>query len=203
MLKVSLKPRCHDRMMTTSDPVDQLETVLAAAQPLVAGVRDDQWSSPTPCADWSVRDLVSHVVSGNFLFASVLRGEPPLSREEILRSRPDLARAYRESAAVLVDAFRQPGVLERMVSIPAGNVPGVVALHIRITEILVHGWDLARATRQRTTFPQDVAEQELTISQKNLSLIPPQRSPFAPPQPVAPDAPAIDRLAALLGRQPG
>jgi uncharacterized protein (TIGR03086 family) len=76
----------------------------------------------------------------------------------------------------------------------------MVALDLRITEVLVHGWDLARATGQPATFPDDLAEQELAFSRAKLADIPSDRSPFAPPQPVAEDAPAIDRLAACLGR---
>jgi uncharacterized protein (TIGR03086 family) len=101
---------------------------------------------------------------------------------------------------VLVEAFRQPGVLERVVSVPFGSVPGAVALHLRITEVLVHGWDLARATGQPATFPENLAEQELAFSRGKLGDIPGDRHPFAPSQPVPAGAAAIDRLAACLGR---
>jgi len=69
-------------------------------------------------------------------------------------------------------------------------------------ETLVHGWDLARATGQPLAFPDEIVEVEIEISRKLLDGLPPGRSSFAPPQPVADDAPAIDRLAALLGRRP-
>jgi len=93
--------------------------------------------------------------------------------------------------------------MEKIVTVPAGTVPGAVALHLRLTEHLVHGWDLARATGQATTgLPADLAEQELAFARVQLGKIPPDRRPFAPPQPVVDDAPAIDRLAALLGRRP-
>jgi uncharacterized protein (TIGR03086 family) len=88
-----------------------------------------------------------------------------------------------------------------VVSVRFGTVPGAVALHLRITELLVHGWDLAWATGQAVAFPEDAAEQELAFSRQALKDIPPGRRPFAPPEPVAGDAPAIDRLAACLGRQ--
>jgi uncharacterized protein (TIGR03086 family) len=91
-------------------------------------------------------------------------------------------------------------VLERSVTVPFGTIPGIVALHLRMTELLVHGWDLARATGQRPAFPDDLAEQELAFTRSKLTDIPPDRSPFGPPQPVADDAAAIDRLAACLGR---
>ena len=111
-----------------------------------------------------------------------------------------MLRAYRDSAAALLDALARPGALDKIVTVPFGTVPGVVALHLRITEILVHGWDLARATGQQTAFADDVAEQELAFSRAKLADIPPGRRPFGPPQPAADDAPAIDRLAACLGR---
>lgn len=94
----------------------------------------------------------------------------------------------------------QPGVLERVFTVPFGTVPGMVALHLRITEVLVHGWDLSRAIGELASFPDDLAEQELTFGRGKLADVPSDRSPFAPPQPLAEDAPAIDRLAALLGR---
>lgn len=80
------------------------------------------------------------------------------------------------------------------------QLSAAVALHLRITELLVHGWDLARATDQVVTFPEDLAGQELAFTRVALADIPPGRRPFAPPEPVADDAPAIDRLAACLGR---
>ena len=66
--------------------------------------------------------------------------------------------------------------------------------------MLVHGWDLARATGQPASFPDDLAEQELAFSRHKLADIPAGRHPFGPPQPVAAEAPAIGRLAACLGR---
>ncbi len=183
-----------------TEPADQLSIALDVTEHLIAAVRDDQWAGPTPCTAWTVRDLVSHVVVGNYAFASILRGERPAAPHEILRSGRDLLSAYRDSAAAVLGAFRQPGVLERVFTVPFGTVPGMVALHLRITEVLVHGWDLSRAIGEPASFPDDLAEQELTFGRGKLADVPSDRSPFAPPQPVAEDAPAIDRLAALLGR---
>jgi uncharacterized protein (TIGR03086 family) len=181
-----------------SDPVGQLSLALDATGQVIAAVRDEQWTMPTPCAEWNLRDLVTHVVVGNYLFDGILRGAPPTPQD----SWPGggLPNAYRGSAGALLAAFGQPGVLERVFTVPFGTVPGIAALHLRMTEVLVHGWDIARATGQRAEFPEDVAEQELAFSRSKLGDIPPERRVFAPPQPVADDAPAIDRLAACLGR---
>jgi uncharacterized protein (TIGR03086 family) len=180
--------------------VSQLAEALDATGQLIATVPEASWTDPTPCPGWTVRDLVSHLVTGNAGFAVEFGSayQPPDS--QALAAAADLPHAYRDSAAALLEAIGQPGALDQIVTVPFGTVPGIVALHLRITEVLVHGWDLARATGQLVTFSEDVAEQELAFSRGKLSDIPPGRSPFAPPQPVADDAPAIDRLAACLGR---
>jgi uncharacterized protein (TIGR03086 family) len=75
-------------------------------------------------------------------------------------------------------------------------------LHLRIAEALVHGWDLARATGRTVSFPDDVVEQEIAFSREFLPRVPPDRAPFGPSRPVPDDAAPLDRLVALLGRDP-
>jgi uncharacterized protein (TIGR03086 family) len=181
-----------------ADP-EQLAAVAEVTGQVIGAVSDDQWGLPTPCDEWTVRDLVEHLVGGNDGFTAALHGQPTSSGPPAERSG-DLASQYGRSVRELVQAFRQPGTLERTVSVPFGTVPGAVALHLRMTELLVHGWDLAHATGQTVAFPEDVAEQELAFSRRALADVPPRRRPFAPPEPVADDAAAIDRLAACLGR---
>ena len=185
------------------DATSLLDQPVRAFEQLITAVRADQWTASTPCTEWNVRQLVNHVVRGNRLFASALRGEPspPAEPSDILGD--DAVAAYRAASAEMLQALGQPGVMERMVTVPFGTVPVPVAVHLRNTELLVHGWDLARATRQPTRFPEELAEQELHFSRGALGQIPPGRTPFGPSQPAPEDAPAIDRLAALLGRQVG
>lgn len=184
-------------------PLDGLSEATELTGRLVAGVQAEQWSSPTPCADWTVRDLVQHVVFGQLAFARLLRGEPleavaPSASADHLGDDP--SGAYRRSCEALLAAAAEPGVLERPVRVPIGTVPGMVAVHLRVVEALVHGWDLARATGQSFDVPAELAEAELAFSRERLGSIPPDRTPFGRPQPVADDAAPLDRLAALLGR---
>ena len=188
----------------TTEPVGQLAEALDITGQLVTGVRDGQWADPTPCPDWNVRDLVSHIIAGNQLFAGIVRGQPGIPASGLVPdpdpADADLPGAYRDAAGALLAAFAQPGALEQVVTVPFGTVPGLAALHLRLTELLVHGWDLARATGQPALFPDGLAEQELAFTRRALADLPAGRSPFGPPQPVAADAAAIDRLAACLGR---
>ena len=185
-------------------PLNQLREALDATGRLVAAVGEGQWEAPTPCAEWNVRQLVSHLVVGNLLFSQVVAGDAtPL---EEIRQRigtdplgEDPVAAYRTGADAVLAAFGRPGALDRAVTVPVGTVPGVVALHLRIVEALVHGWDLARAIGRQLEVDDQLTQQELAFTREKLDL-PGNRRPFAPPQPVAEDAPALDRLAALLGR---
>lgn len=183
------------------DPdTEQLAIAAGVTGQVIDAVTDDQWGLPTPCENWTVRDLVEHIVAGNDGFTVALHGQATAPGATAEQSG-DLASQFRRSVRELLRAFRRPGALERMVDVPFGTVPGAVALHLRITELLVHGWDLARATGQAVMFPQDVAEQELAFSRRALGDVPSDRRPFAPPEPVVDDASAIDRLAACLGRK--
>ena len=185
-----------------------LATALDGTGRLVAAVTEEQWDLPTPCSDWTVRQLVNHVVGGNRLFTRVLSGEPLPPRDQLgARAGEDQlgtdpAAAYAASAADLLSALRAPGVLARTYTVPAATLPGPAIVHLRTVETLVHGWDLARAIDRPAPFPQDLAEGELAFSRDLLGRIPEGRHPFGPSQPVDDDAPAIDRLAALLGRDP-
>jgi uncharacterized protein (TIGR03086 family) len=188
------------------DPLQPLATALDGTGRLVAGVTAGRWELPTPCTEWSVRQLVNHLVGGNRLFTRVLAGAQLPPPEQLGRRAAedqlgaDPAAAWRGSAAELLDAFAGPGVLGRAHAVPAGTLPGPAVLHLRVVETLVHGWDLARATGQQPPFPDALVEPELAFSADLLGRLPKGRQPFGPPQPAADDAPALDRLAALLGR---
>jgi uncharacterized protein (TIGR03086 family) len=178
------------------DATGSLEVSLEVTGSTFDGITADQWDLPTPCTEWTVRQVAEHLIGGNDLFTRALGGDAP----GLPPGGAALPDAYRESAARLLAAFRRPGVMDRVVQVPFGSVPGAVALGLRVTEILVHGWDLAQATGQTPAFPEEVAEQALAFTAPMLERIPPDRQPFGPPQPVDPGAPAIDRLAACLGR---
>jgi uncharacterized protein (TIGR03086 family) len=174
---------------------------------LVQGVRPDQWSGPSTCAEWDVRALVNHVVFGNRSFTGILTGQggPPQEQIRTMRDQDQLGddpvAAWRDSAAALLAAFSAPGVLEQSFRSPFGPMPGAGLAGLRLTETLVHGWDVAHSTRQPPPFDDAVAQVALDFTLRQL---PPEADrssfPFAPAQPVPADAPAIDRLAAHLGR---
>lgn len=182
---------------------DQLATAATIIEQVIDAIPAGAWDSPTPCAEWNVRDLVLHVVDGNRTFVAALQPDEEAPAPQAGRAASadsQLLASYQQSTENLLDAFRRPGALDQTVTVPFGTVPAAVALHLRITDLLVHAWDLAQATGQHVIVPVDLAEQELAFSRRALANIAPEHRPFDAAQPVADGAPAIDRLAALLGR---
>lgn len=185
-------------MAPSPQSVEQFTRALSAVGHLIAGIRDDEWSAPTPCTEWTVHDLVNHLVGVNLVFAALLsdQASPDLSGDHL---GDDPVGAYRDSGVAIQAAFEQPGVLEWTCRGPLGTASGAARLHLRIADLLAHGWDLAQATGQPAELAEDLAEQALVFARTQLSTVP-RTGRFSPAQPVADDAPAIDRLVAFLGR---
>jgi uncharacterized protein (TIGR03086 family) len=107
--------------LITSPPpsVEQLARALAAVGHLIDGIHDDQWSAPTPCTDWTVRELITHLVGMNKVMVALLNDQvPPKRGADPLGADP--AGAYRDSGAAVRTAFEQPGVMERINHSPLG-----------------------------------------------------------------------------------
>jgi uncharacterized protein (TIGR03086 family) len=180
--------------------VRQLGRAFDAVAGLIGNIRADQWSAPTPCTDWTVRQVVNHLIGMNRVFVALLSDQPLPPRPAADHVEDDPAGAYRDSAAALQVAFARPGVLERTYRGPLGAASGADRLQMRLYDLLAHGWDLARATQQPADLPDDLAEQSLAFARTQLTEeVRPGR--FGPAQVVAEHAPAIERLVAFLGRR--
>ncbi|AVZ74241.1 TIGR03086 family protein [Streptomyces lunaelactis] len=190
----------------SNTPVTAFTDIVDTVAHLVETVADDQWTAPTPCSEWNVQQLVDHLVTGQGVFIGVMAEQSTSEGSE----QPDgteptpasLKAAFRESAGALVTAFAQPGALERTVQAPIGAVPGAVALHLQTIEHLVHGFDLAQATGRKALFDDTAVERETEFARGLVAQLPPAPDgPFAQSRTAPADAPTIDHLAALLGRE--
>jgi uncharacterized protein (TIGR03086 family) len=165
---------------------------------LIDRIAADQWTAPTPCAEWSVRDVVDHLVGMNLVFVALFE-ESPMPTRGVDRLGADPAGAYHRSAAALRAAAARPGVLERSQATSVGVATGVERLRWRIADLLTHGWDLVQATGVAAELPDDLVERTLTFVRAQLPGQP-RAGRFADPRPVPDNAPAMDRLAAFTGR---
>lgn len=172
----------------------------------VRAVRADQLAGPTPCHDWDVTALLTHLIGGHEMFAVALGRPASLANPADDPPVTVLATRYRTAAEASLDAFAAPGALQRVVALPIGEVPGEVALGMALTDAVVHGWDLAAATGQDTTIDDRVAAPLLAAAQAAITddLRQPAgaRAVFGQPVPIDPESPAGERLVAFLGRSP-
>ncbi|PQZ97190.1 TIGR03086 family protein [Arthrobacter sp. MYb224] len=179
--------------------VKQLERALSSVAELIKGTDAGELSAPTPCTDWTVRELIAHLVGMNLVFTALMTEQSPPQRTTDVLGDDPLA-AYLDSSTRLLAAFDRPGALERSYQSPMGSATGQERLQIRMYDLLAHGWDLAQATGQRLEPLEDLAEQALQFVRRQLA-DQPRTGRFDPVQAIADDAPAIERLVAFLGRR--
>ena len=191
--------------MTQADPREIHRRAMAQTETIVAAVAPGQLTLPTPCTEYDVRALLSHMVGGLNRIAVVGEGGDGLAVSPRVDGVPDdgwLA-AYRAATARTRAAWADDARLDAMVEVPWGKVPGRQALGGYVQEILTHGWDLARATGQPTELDPELATWVLAVAQR---ILPPEprggQIPFGPVVPVPPDAGVYAQLAGWLGRQP-
>jgi uncharacterized protein (TIGR03086 family) len=130
------------------DPLEALELADAAFDLRLRQVGEPDWQRTTPCADWDVYRLVNHVVIGGGRYGRLVRGgtRDAFIAERQLDALVDGAiAAWESNARTCREAFAEPGALQRTVAFSTGDIPASRLLSIRIVEVAVHTWDLARA----------------------------------------------------------
>jgi uncharacterized protein (TIGR03086 family) len=112
----------------------------------------------------------------------------------------DYKGAWHDASAKAMTVFGQPGVLEKVVKLPFGEMPAGVALNIAIFDVATHATDLARATNQTIT---DTGLLEAALEMGRTMIGPEWRGSglFGAEQPAPADAPVADRLLAFAGRK--
>jgi uncharacterized protein (TIGR03086 family) len=177
---------------------------LDATRVVVAGIRDNQWELATPCADWDVRALLSHVVSGNWWAARLAAGatieEVGTEYDGDVLSPSPLAE-YHESAVAAARAFEAPGALDAPCAVSYGPVPGSVYAGHRFIDVLVHGWDLSVATSQPSPMTPELVDTCWRVLEPQLDLLR-GSGMFGTDQPIPADADPTARLLLSLGRTP-
>lgn len=186
--------------------VERYQRRADAFEAKVVAVRAEQWDNPSPCEKWSAGDVVDHLIA---MHGYMLR---PIDRTPTERTEDRLAdfRAVRKAVQDLLD---DPAVAGQEVETPGGKmtfaqqVDGVVS-----DDLVLHGWDLARATGQdeamdpgdverlwasTTAIPKDLMEQYRTPDAFG-----PGVEVFGQEVKVPTDASLQDRLLGLIGRQP-
>lgn len=180
-----------------------LEQAFQATREAMAAVQPDQLSAQSPCAEWDVAGVINHVIGGTQFFTAGVKGQQPSEGQNWAEG--DYLAAFDQAAAECIECFQQDGVMEQMVALPFGEMPGSAVMGIAMTDVFTHGWDIAKATGQSTDIAPQLAAGILAQSQQAIS--PEWRGPEGSPAPFGAEAQcadgacAADQLAAFLGRQ--
>jgi uncharacterized protein (TIGR03086 family) len=215
----------HDGGMTATtspsasrliDPRQIVARAIATGGAVIAAVRPDQLTAPTPCPEMDVRTMIRHLVGVLDRIASLGTGEDPFSVSETNAPDDGWFDAWVKASTRAGDAWSDDAVLERPMALPWIQGSGADVLTSYFSELTVHTWDLATATGQQPDWDESV----VTAALEARPILPAENRralfaeisaamglaevaiPFAEAVPVPADAPAIDRLVAWNGRDP-
>jgi uncharacterized protein (TIGR03086 family) len=187
------------------DPFLALEASAARVVALVEQVDRSQWSQPTPCQDWNVRALVGHLIATMHGHVALLHGSPASVLSSLLEQQAraggdDVVTATADAATVVRAAFTEPGALERTVHHLIGDVSGSRLLQMRITENVVHGWDLATALGLPATIEDALVEHVYDYLAPRAEALAVTGFYAPPKRTVGADASVQQRLLSVVGR---
>ena len=175
---------------------------------LVEGVGDEQLADATPCPDCAVRNMLGHLLGLSVAFRDAARKDLGVTTDTNPGDvTPDIGPGWREELPKvldeLADAWRDPAARTGMTRAGGIDLPGEVAAAVAVDELVIHGWDLARATGQ--DYVPDPAALQASHDFLLAAAEDPSRGGgiFGPVVPVPADAPLLDRAVGLSGRDPG
>lgn len=174
---------------------------------VLANVTDEQLSAATPCSEMRMGDLVTHVGDLAKAFTAAARKEfGPLTdvapEPAAARLDADWRASYPAHLDDLARAWQEPAAWEGMTRAGGIDMPGDVTAMVALTEVVIHGWDVAKASGQPYDIDPATAEAVLPYVAQ-VAAEGPVEGLFGPAVPVGDDAPPQDRIIALSGRDPG
>ena len=192
-------------MTSTPDPRPLFAQTLDQCGRLIDAVTPADLDRATPCADYDVRTLLGHLVAVERRVVHIAGGGRPMEVTSLVTDVADdgWAQAWEDARTELDAALAEPGVLDRTFHHPAGDFPGAQAVFAYVSEVAVHGWDLAMALGRPDDLDDSLAAACLEPVRRFLPAEPRGGPiPFGDVVPVPDDAPAYDRLVGWMGRDP-
>lgn len=186
------------------DVVDQMERSFAIASSVLGEVRPEQWTAPSPCEGWTVRDVVNHMVGGTKMVSVCLsgRGEGVNFYVDHLRGLDPVETYAIESAAAVAVYRADPSLVDRTMPMPWGQATGSAVAAMFMGDHFAHAWDVAKATGQSTDLDPPLAELVMRFAREYVD-VGQRRGPemFDEERSAPEGSTAADRLAAYLGRR--
>lgn len=187
-----------------------LQPAAAQLATLAEGIADDDLGAPTPCPGYSVGDLLDHVMALAVAFrhtaqkSAMPAGESPPGAGSAAHLDPRWRELLPQRLEALAAAWRDPAAWTGTTEAGGFTGPAEVMGLAAVDELVVHGWDLARATRQ--PFACDPASEQACLAFTSMISAPgmeESRAPgFGPVVAVAGDATPFERVLGMSGRDP-
>jgi uncharacterized protein (TIGR03086 family) len=170
---------------------------------LVEGLPDDALERPTPCTEYTVAALLDHLAGTVVAFraAAVKNPLPGGPSGDASNLRPDWRTAIPRDTRALADAWDHPTAWTGRTAAGGVELPADVAAIVALDELVVHGWDLAKATDQPTDYDGPGLEAVLRLVTDFRARDFPGL--FGPEVPMPDGAPLIERILGVTGRDPG
>lgn len=186
----------------TVDTQTQLDAILPALLEVADHITPDQLDAASPCAKFTVRDVLAHMIGGAGFFAAQLRGEgvpePPPEGADLTGDDP--IATFRAAIEAVGAAAAQPGAPARTIVTPFGEMTGEQATRYLAFDGMVHTWDLARATGQVYAPPEPLAADVLAIARQVVTPAMRDGDTFAEANPAPAGASSLEQLIAFTGR---
>ena len=174
---------------------------------LVSDIGDDQLGAPTPCRGTTVADLLDHLDGLCRAFTAAAAKDQAAGSQapsaDGSRLGPDWRIRIPGRLALLASAWRDETAWAGLTRAGGVDLPGEVAGRVAINEVVVHGWDIAAATRHDYDCETELVQAAYAFVRSAVAQNP-EGSPglFGPPVPVPDSASLLDRLIGLTGRDP-
>ena len=186
-----------------------LEPAARRLADLVAGVPDGLLDAPTPCSDYRLGDLIHHIGGLALGFTAAARkdrGEASgrRSKGDASQLGSDWRDRIPRDLATLAEAWRDPEAWSGMTRIVGLDMPGEATGVFALDELVVHGWDVAQASDQ----PYDCDPVSLEVVHNLVAqfcgpgMDQQRQGLFGPEVAVSEDAPLLDRVIGMTGRDP-
>lgn len=188
-------------------------TAVLTSADIVSALTVDDLRRPTPCAGWTLADLLIHMTVQHRGFAAAARGagaDPTVWNPDTVAAAvmANPAGAYRAAVDDVLDAFAADGVLEAAFTLPEfgadASFPGAIAIGFHFIDYVVHGWDAARSIDVPFTLPNDViaAAVPIALGVPDGDFRTVESSPFARALDEVDGQRDLDRILRHLGRAP-
>jgi len=177
---------------------------------LIALVEDDELGRPTPCPAYSLGDLIDHAGGLALAFTAAANKERGTYGDQgpsgdASRLGDDWRKRIPRDLTTLVEAWREPDAWTGMTRIAGMDAPAEMVGLTVADELVVHGWDVARATGQPYRCEPELLDAARSFLVQFASPDAPAgpNVPFGPSRQLPDDAPLLDRVVALAGRDHG